>query len=608
MGAAVSGLAGTVPGRAGTAFNNATTGVGNAGGGLANGSGFGGGGLSGLTGTAGGVNGTGIQGPQQANIQQGTNAQQVQGATANVGNSQQAQQNLLAALQGQNGLGNQSQILAQTNALGSQQNGLGSVGLQGQVNQQQGALNSQLAGANGVGTQTSAIQGLQGIAGQQQATAAQLQGIANGTGPNPAMAQLNQTTGQNVANQAALMAGQRGAGSNVGLIARQAAQQGAATQQQAVGQGATMEAQQQLGALSGLTAQQQAEAGTQQAIGGLGTTQVGQQQAGLSAQAGQANTQVAQQQAQQQAAAQQAGVIAGQQIGQVNQNASTNLSAQSNLLGGLANQNSAVVGSQGNVNSADTTLANTNMQGQQAVVGGLLNSAGGASALASKAQGGMIHMDEGGVLPGPVSEAPPTTSPTGQYLAGQMATSQYIAPPPAPEAAVPQEQGPSSSFGKFIMGQNGAASAPVGPTDAGNLPWADSKTMGYGSQALEQGITNAGTAAVKAVKSLMSDSPIGAAAAAAKGGEVKRVPVMLSEGEEVVPPGKGPAQGKIVKAQSPAQHATKKGNSYANDKIPAKLPPGSVVIPRSVMQGKDPARGAADFVAKVLAKQGRRVS
>lgn len=68
----------------------------------------------------------------------------------------------------------------------------------------------------------------------------------NGGGPNLANAQLQQATGQNIANQAAMQAGQRGASSNVGLIARQAGQQGANIQQQAAGQSAINRLQQQL--------------------------------------------------------------------------------------------------------------------------------------------------------------------------------------------------------------------------------------------------------------------------------------------------------------------------------------------------------------------------
>lgn len=87
----------------------------------------------------------------------------------------------------------------------------------------------------------------------------QLQQEALGKGPNPAQAALNQNTGQNIAQQAALAASVRGAGSNPGLIAEQNAQQGAATQQNAVGAEATQAAQQQLNAqnqLQGLASTQ----------------------------------------------------------------------------------------------------------------------------------------------------------------------------------------------------------------------------------------------------------------------------------------------------------------------------------------------------------------
>jgi len=60
-----------------------------------------------------------------------------------------------------------------------------------------------------------------------------------------------------------------------------------------------------------------------------------------------------------------------------------------------------------------------------------------------------------------------------------------------------------------------------------------------------------------------------------------------------------------VQAAAPQQKAVKSGDSYANDKVPAMLSEGEVVIPRSVMQGKNPERGAAEFVRAVMAKRGR---
>ena len=88
----------------------------------------------------------------------------------------------------------------------------------------------------------------QDVYNNQSNLAQQLMAQSQGQGPNPALAQLNQTTGQNAANQGALMASARGANQNPALVAREAAMQGGAIQQQAAGQAATLAAQQQLGA------------------------------------------------------------------------------------------------------------------------------------------------------------------------------------------------------------------------------------------------------------------------------------------------------------------------------------------------------------------------
>lgn len=226
--------------------------------------------VSGMLGMAGGINGTGISGPNGAPIQSPTTTKQ---AT----NSYDANQNALA--------------------------------------QQQGFLN-QVQAQNGLSNQTSVYN--------------QLQNVANGTGPNPAQAMLSNATGANVANQASLMAGQRGASSNVGLMARQAAQQGAATQQQAAGQGAAMQAQQSLGALQGLGAM--------------------------------ANTQAAQQ-------AQATGAVTSAQQNEQNQ-----------LLNSIAQQNNARVGMQSNVNSNNAALAGQTMQQQGQVFGNVMSGIGMAFA------------------------------------------------------------------------------------------------------------------------------------------------------------------------------------------------------------------------------------
>lgn len=100
-----------------------------------------------------------------------------------------------------------------------------------------------------------------GVYGQQQQLANMLMQQAQGQGPNPAQNMLNQATGQNMNQQAALMGSQRGVGANPALMAKQAAMQGSQIQQQAAGQAATMGANQQLAAQQALGNQQAQMAG-----------------------------------------------------------------------------------------------------------------------------------------------------------------------------------------------------------------------------------------------------------------------------------------------------------------------------------------------------------
>lgn len=192
---------------------------------------------------------------------------------------------------------------------------------QAQQTQQQQALLNALAAQNGIQNQSN-------VFNQQQGLANQLQAESMGQGPNPAQQALANATGQNVANQASLMAGQRGTGANAGLLARQAAQQGAGIQQQAVGQGALMQLQQQLAAQQQLQQQQQAMAG-------LAGTQVGQQ---LGTQQNLAGNTLAEQQAQLGAFGQQnqQAIQNAQQANQANaQIQAGNQQAQLGLLSGV---------------------------------------------------------------------------------------------------------------------------------------------------------------------------------------------------------------------------------------------------------------------------------
>lgn len=176
--------------------------------------------------------------------------------------------------------------------------------------------------------------------GDQANLAQILQQQALGQGINPAQNMLNQATGQNVSNQAALMAGQRGAGANTGLIARQAAQQGANIQQQGIGQAATLGAQQQLAALNQL--QQQQALMQQGALGNQGQL--------LGAQGAFNNAQV--------------GNVGG--ANQINQNtAGGNAQRNAGLTGGLLNGIGAAIplfnNNNNNQSSSDLNLNDGNM-------------------------------------------------------------------------------------------------------------------------------------------------------------------------------------------------------------------------------------------------------
>lgn len=130
--------------------------------------------------------------------------------------------------------------------------------------QQQQALRNQQAFTQALQAQTpQAIQ-------QQMMLGQQLSAATQGQGPSVAQSQLAETTGQNVARQQAMLAGQRGASANVGLLGRNIAQAGAQTQQQAAGQAATLRAQEQIAArqqLAALSGQQLGQVGSAQATG-----------------------------------------------------------------------------------------------------------------------------------------------------------------------------------------------------------------------------------------------------------------------------------------------------------------------------------------------------
>lgn len=265
--------------------------------------------------------------------------------------------------------------------------------------------------------------------------------------------------------------------------------------------------------------------------------------------------------AMQNAAAQGATTQAEQQLGALGQ------------AGSLAGQQASLAaGLQQNVNNVNAGLAQTTMQGQQGLMGGLFNAtAMGASMLA---RGGDVQKMAAGGSAGPMSQF-------AQFLQG---SPQASAVQVQPTANLPAASGWGNLGGQSLGGGSSKPKAPG--VDAGQ---GMSTVMAGG----------AGDAIPEAVS-------VGVMAAA-KGG---KVPALLSPGETYIPPGK---VNQAAKSANPLASGKKvpgtpkvAGNSYANDVVPAKLEAGGVVIPNSIMQSKNPAQGAKDFIADIIAKRKAR--
>ena len=402
-------------------------------------------------------------------------------------------------------LGGIGQFLGTTAQTTNIQPGTTSGQLQGAYQGAQSGIDQTQALANTVAGQAG-----QGVA-EQTGLASQLQAESNGQGPNPAQAALNASTGQNVANQAALMAGQRGASANPALLAREAAQQGAATQQQAVGQGATLQAGQQLAA--------------QGQLQNLASTQVGQT----------------------------AGAV--QAVNQAQQN------EQSILQNANTAQNNAQVQAQSNIN-------NVNSQSSNNILGGITSGLGALGAVVDLAEGGPVKR-----------------------------------PQPAMYAGGGAAGGPQSFAANWLNAPNTVAVSTAGPSIEATGPvkqlsdqFKNTKRMTATTQPAHVAATDysgpnqAGPDAPASMPagnqiSTMSPTPTMVAAA---GGRVSRA--LAAKGGKVNPTG-------------PGQRATKKDDSYDNDKVPALLSAGEIVIPRHITQHPMAAQKAAQFVQATLNKR-----
>lgn len=425
-----------------------------------------------------------------------------------------------------------------------------------------------------------ALQGQNGIQNQSQVYN-QLQASAAGRGPNPAQAQLAQATGANVSNQAALMAGQRGASSNAGLMARQAAQQGAGVQQQAAGQAATMQAQQSQNAMNQLA--------------GLSTQQVNQQMG------------------------------ATQTAGQMT------LGEQQQLLNANSAYNNASVGMTNGMNNANAAISQVAAQGQNNMVGNFMTAGGLTSSLA---HGGEVkRYDDGGDV-----ESYSSDDSSGASSSPTPDSSKGIGPAPQNTAfggGNGQKTGGGGAGGLLaLLADGGSIGAPAAPT----IPTANPPSFKAGDGSIHKMIKSnigkwlhgsatgntpapATTSQISAAVDTPAPSPDTQAAPqqpdtspqdssgpmmAAKGG---KVPALVSPGERYLPPSevKKVAEGKknpIKAGEKIPGKAKVSGDSTKNDIVPKTLTSGGIVLPRSVVNHPNAPQEAAKFVSAILAKKG----
>ena len=277
------------------------------------------------------------------------------------------------------------------------------------------------------------------------------------------------------------------------------------------------------------------------------------------------------------------------------------------------------MGIQGNQNSANAQLANTTATGQQNLIGGLMNGAGGVlSSVASNPE--TLALAKGGqIAPKKYADGGPAFDPMMQPTKDQQVTDQ------SQNAA-----GPQSSMGKMLSGfgsgMSGASDkAPKSQLQAGasNLMSGAFNAM-FGSQQPTtdlsrandvesspsnfNNISDSDQSAPDQNQGMMTATSAGPTAMAAEGG---KVPALVSPGEirihakdvpKIAQGQKSPLDGEKIPGKPKVGGAK---NSYANDTVPKTLNSGDIILPRSVTQSKNPATAAHKFVSAIMAKNGK---
>ncbi len=465
--------------------------------------------------------------------------------------------------------------------------------------------------------------------------------VAAGRGPNPAQEQFKQNINQAVQQQAGTVASVRGL--NPALAARLAATGGAGMMQGAAGQAATLQAGQQLGALGQMGGLLGQETGLQAQYGGLAAGALGQagaqgltQQQILQAAAANANAQRVQQQA---------------SLNQVNagvaaQNTGTNASLFGGILQGVGGALALPGMARGGVAGStpikparipepesepfaqpydlgklqppevpqDTTPlpgpapSAVEKPGPRSALGRSLSGFGGNVA-AGAAGSAREFRDFAG---GPSAPSSYVLSPWNFADGGPVAPETAVAHEPAgadPEMAPahgpsPEAAGVARTVADHLSRVDPRAAAVV-YADLTGLPTrftpedvrrAYHLLALHNAALLAQTAGGGGAAAPAAMPSgpvqrnarsrMMATMPAGRETVPLKRALGGRTPVFARDGHV---PGK----------------AEVRGDDERNDKVPAMLSPGEIVIPRTVAQSPDAPRRAASFVAHLARKRGR---
>lgn len=420
---------------------------------------------------------------------------------------------------------------------------------------------------------------------RQSALSDQLEAASRGEGPNPALEQLRQTTQANARAASGTAASARGI--NPAIAARMGVDAAAGANQQAAGQAATMSAQQQIAARQALGANLSATAGTQ----------LGQQATGIQA----LGTAGGLQQGQQQINAQVAG-----------QNAALDLGAQQLQAG----------------------IESGNAQANAGIVGGLLNGAGaaaGAGALSDERVKKDVHRSETreavpGVpqatfrYKGEPEGAPKHVGVIAQdlekkhpELVGRTADGLRTVPARPPFAYAQggdvQDGAPPPPLYSYLDKLHAAQGLADGGGVAPAKPSA-AATAGAGLSAFGKSMSKPEHDGFHDITAMHLSGMY------ANGGSIhsaQPVDALLSPGERVIPaavahspsaPARAAHMVEDGEAAEVPGRAKVAGDSPKNDTVHARLEPGSIVIPRSVVNRKDAPRATASFVASVLKRSG----